>query len=43
MAQLTFTTPNGNDCYGCMALDTHSYYCEFFKEFYTMSTVVQVV
>lgn len=33
MAQLTFTTPNGNDCYGCMALDNRSYYCEFFKEF----------
>lgn len=32
MAKLTFTTPKGNSCYGCLALDTHSYYCEYFKE-----------
>ena len=33
MAILTFKTPNGNECYGCMALNNHSFYCEFFKEF----------
>lgn len=33
MARLTFETPDGNKCYGCMALDNHSFYCEFFKEF----------
>ena len=33
MAQLTFETPNGNECNGCMALNTHSFYCEFFREF----------
>lgn len=33
MARLTFTTPEGNSCYGCMALDNHSFYCKFFKKF----------
>ena len=33
MAQLTFTTPNDNDCSGCLAFNPYSYYCEFFNEF----------
>lgn len=33
MAKITFETPKGNKCYGCMALHTRSFYCEFFKEF----------
>lgn len=33
MAKLTFETPGGKECYGCMALNTHSYYCEFFGEY----------
>ena len=41
MAQLTFATPDGNECYGCLALNTHSFYCEFFKE-HLHNTVVLV-
>lgn len=33
MAKLTFTTPDGKECDGCMALDEHSFYCNFFQEF----------
>ena len=33
MAQLTFTTPNDNYCYDCLAFDDHAYYCNFFKEY----------
>lgn len=33
MAKITFETPKGNKCYGCMAFNSHSFYCEIFKEF----------
>lgn len=33
MAKLTFETPGGKECHGCMALNTHSFYCKFFEEF----------
>lgn len=32
MARLTFSTPEGDCCYGCMAFNDRSYYCKFFKE-----------
>ena len=33
MAKIFFETPNGKECYGCLAFDNHSFYCKFFKEF----------
>ena len=33
MANLTFKTPDGDRCSGCLALDGRRFYCEFFNEF----------
>lgn len=33
MANLTFKTPDGDFCYGCLAHNRDKFFCEFFKEF----------
>ena len=33
MAKLTFSTPEGKFCYGCLALNGHNAVCKFFREF----------
>lgn len=33
MAKLTFETPEGDKCYGCLGLDGRSFYCKVYEVF----------